>query len=109
VRDVIRSGGEWVVPSEVEAVLGDVPGVAEVAVVGIPDQRWGEIVCAVVAPQAGATITLEVLQQACDRRLAPFKRPRRLELVAELPRTPATGQIKRRLLVDQFRAIDREG
>jgi fatty-acyl-CoA synthase len=102
VNDVIRSGGEWVVPTDVERVIATVPGVAEVAVVGIPDDLWGELVCAVVAPELGAELTLAGVLSACEARLAPFQRPRRLELVHSLPRTPATGQVRRRWLAAQL-------
>jgi acyl-CoA synthetase (AMP-forming)/AMP-acid ligase II len=98
-KEVIRTGGESVAPAEVEAVLARDPGVAEVAVVGIPDAQWGEIVCAVVVPARGASPTLADLQKRCEGALAGFKKPRRLELVAALPRTPATGQVQRALIV----------
>jgi len=104
LKDVIRSGGESVAPAEVEAALARHPAVAEVAVVGIPDAQWGEIVCAVVVPAAGAAPSLADLQKCCEGRLAGFKKPRRLELVDALPRTPATGQIQRALLVQQLAA-----
>jgi acyl-CoA synthetase (AMP-forming)/AMP-acid ligase II len=101
-KEVIRSGGESVSPAEVEAALRDAAGVEEVAVVGIPDGQWGEVVCAVVVPALGATPTLERLRAHCEGKLAGFKRPRRLELVAELPRTEATGQVQRALLVERI-------
>jgi acyl-CoA synthetase (AMP-forming)/AMP-acid ligase II len=104
LRDVIRSGGETVAPAEVEAALADHPQVEELAVVGIPDERWGEVVCAVVVPRRGARPDLPALQAHCAPRLAGFKRPRRLELVDELPRTPATRQVQRALLVQQILA-----
>src|SRR5262245_27114208 len=102
IKEVIRSGGESVAPVEVEAVLSGHPYVAEVAVVGIPDPQWGEIVCAVVVPAAGGTPTLPALQKHCGGTLAAFKKPRRLELVDALPRTPATGQVQRTLLVQRL-------
>ena len=102
-KDVIRTGGESVTPGEVETALARHPGVAEVAVVGVPDAQWGEVVCAVVVP-AGAAPTLAELQRHCEDSLAPFKRPRRLELVTALPRTAATGQVQRALLVQQLAA-----
>jgi acyl-CoA synthetase (AMP-forming)/AMP-acid ligase II len=101
-KDVIRSGGESVSPAEVEAALADAPGVAEVAVVGVPDAEWGERVCAVVVPAPGATPSLETLRAHCAGRLAGFKHPRRLELVSELPRTEATRQVQRALLVERI-------
>jgi len=100
--DVIRSGGESIAPAEVEAALAGCAGVREVAVVGVPDPEWGEQVCAVVVPEPGITPTLEALRAHCDGRIAGFKRPRRLVLMAELPRTAATGQIQRALLVERI-------
>jgi acyl-CoA synthetase (AMP-forming)/AMP-acid ligase II len=104
IREVIRTGGESVAPAEVEEALRAHPSVAEVAVVGIPDPQWGEIVCAVVVPAEGAAPTLSELQKHCEDRIAGFKKPRRLELAAALPRTPATGQVQRALLVQQIQA-----
>ena len=101
-REIIRSGGETVAPTEVEAALADHPDIAEVAVVGIPDARWGEVVCAVVVPRAERVPSIEELREHCAARLAHYKQPRRVEGVAELPRTPATGQIQRNILVEQI-------
>jgi o-succinylbenzoate---CoA ligase len=96
--DTIVSGGENVSPSEVEAVLEACPGVLEAAVVGREDPQWGEAVTAVVvvAPQAG--IAESALREHCSARLAPFKVPKRVELVtAPLPRT-RSGKLLRREL-----------
>jgi fatty-acyl-CoA synthase len=102
IKELIRTGGESFAPAEVEAWLAQHPDVAEVAVVGLPDPTWGEVVCAVVVPRAGTTPSLDSLQRHCEGRLATFKKPRRLECVAELPRTAATGQVQRALLVTRF-------
>ena len=103
VRDVIRTGGESVAPSEVEAVLAGHPAVADLAVVGVPDAQWGEVVCVViVATGEGAAPSLDDLLAHCGDRLAKFKRPRRIELVDEIPRTPATNQVQRRLLIERI-------
>ena len=81
------------------------PAVAEVAVVGVPDAEWGEVVCAVVVVGAGdAASTSTALRAHCDGRLAGFKHPRRLEVVDALPRTAATGQIQRTLLVERLQS-----
>jgi acyl-CoA synthetase (AMP-forming)/AMP-acid ligase II len=102
-KEIIRTGGESVVPREVEAVLEEHPAVAEVAVVGVPDPHWGEVVCAAVVPVEGAAPpTLQDLQRHCEGRLAGFKKPRRIERVKALPRTAATGQVQRALLVQQI-------
>ncbi len=102
-RDVIRTGGETVAPPEVEAVLAALPGVADAAVVGLPDPQWGEVVCAVIVVSAGdRPPTLEAVRAHCEGRLAKYKVPRRLELLDAIPRTPATQQVQRRLLVDRL-------
>jgi acyl-CoA synthetase (AMP-forming)/AMP-acid ligase II len=97
-REVIRTGGETVAPAEVEDVLARHPAVVDVAVVGLPDATWGEVVCAVVV----GSVTLEALRAHCDGRLAPFKQPRRLEVVDEIPRTASTGQVQRRVIVERL-------
>ncbi len=98
-REIIRTGGEWVAPVEVEAALAGVAGVSEVAVVGVPDPLWGEVVCAVVVKDgSGGLVTTSTLRRHLTDRLAPHKHPRRVALLAELPRTPATGQVQRTLL-----------
>lgn len=101
-RDIIRTGGETVAPGEIEVAIATHPGVAEVAVVGVPDAQWGEIVCAVVVAVPGHEVDLEAIRAHCVDRLAAFKHPRRLELADELPRTPATGQVQRTLLVERI-------
>ena len=102
-RDVIRTGGETVAPPEVEAVLGAHPAVGEVAVVGVPDAQWGEVVTAVVVVRAGAEVPdLDALRAFCTGKLAPFKHPRRLAVVDSLPRTAATGQVQRTLIVERL-------
>jgi len=104
-RDVIRTGGETVAPAEVEAVLRDEASIADVAVVGIPDPTWGEIVCAVVVARPGHPAPdVETLRVHCGGRLAAFKHPRRVAVVDTIPRTASTGQVQRRLLVEQLAA-----
>jgi acyl-CoA synthetase (AMP-forming)/AMP-acid ligase II len=103
VKDVIRTGGESVAPTEVEAVLADHPALADVAVVGLPDPQWGEVVCAVIVVADGADApTLDVLLEHCGPRLAKFKRPRRVEVIDVIPRTPATNQVQRRLIIERI-------
>jgi acyl-CoA synthetase (AMP-forming)/AMP-acid ligase II len=80
-KELIRSGGETIAPTEVEACLASHPDVAEIAIVGLPDAQWGEVVCAVVVARAGTEPTLESLQRHCEGQLAGFKKPRRLERV----------------------------
>ncbi|GGQ33415.1 acyl-CoA synthetase (AMP-forming)/AMP-acid ligase II [Actinomadura coerulea] len=96
IKDVIITGGENVSSREVEDVLRTVPGVGEVAVVGLPDPRWGQSVCAVIVPD-GVPPREEDLVAACRARLAGFKAPRRVEFVAALPRT-GTGKVRKAAL-----------
>jgi acyl-CoA synthetase (AMP-forming)/AMP-acid ligase II len=104
-RDVIRTGGETVAPPEVEAALLAHPAVAEAAVVGLPDPAWGEVVVAVVVAHDGMPPpTLDELRAHCTGRLAAFKHPRRLEVLDSLPRTSATGQVQRPLIVERLLA-----
>jgi 2-furoate---CoA ligase len=100
VDDMIISGGENIHPVEVEEVLARHPQVRDVAVVGEPDERWGQRVVAFVVP-AGPGLTAEALDAHCTSRgeLAAFKRPRRIVFVREIPKT-ASGKILRRLLRD---------
>ncbi|GMU78446.1 MAG: AMP-dependent synthetase [Acidimicrobiia bacterium] len=103
VKDVIRTGGEAVAPNEVEGALVDHPALLDVAVVGIPDPVWGETVCAAVVVRPGASSpTLDDLRAHARDRLARFKLPRRVEVVPEIPRTAATRQVLRRLLVEEI-------
>ncbi|TDD35874.1 long-chain fatty acid--CoA ligase [Actinomadura sp. KC06] len=97
ITDMIITGGENVHPVEVENVLAEHPDVAEVAVVGVPDQRWGETVAAMVVARGGAVPTEPELIAFCRDRLAHYKCPTRVDLVGELPRTPSGKVLKRRL------------
>jgi len=100
--DLIRTGGEAVAPVEVEAVLKSCAGIAEIAIVGVPDPTWGEVVTAFVIPQNGAQVELDTLRAHCVGQLATHKHPRRLVIVDSMPKTGATGQIQRRLLLKQL-------
>ena len=96
VKDMVITGGENVYPAEVEAVLYEHPGVAEAAVIGLPDETWGERVVAVIAAD-GAEPTLDDIREHAGSRLAGYKLPRQLELVDELPRTPSGKVLKHEL------------
>ncbi|MBI5948714.1 MAG: o-succinylbenzoate--CoA ligase [Chloroflexi bacterium] len=97
--DLIVSGGENVYPAEVEAALAGHPAVRAAAVVGIPDQRWGQVVAAAVVVEPG--FDPGVLDGWLEVRLAPFKRPRRFVAVEELPMT-ANGKVQRRFVRELF-------
>jgi 2-furoate---CoA ligase len=100
VDDMIISGGENIHPVEVEEILARHPMVGEVAVIGEPDEKWGERVVAFVVPSQSG-LTAAALDHHCRESadLASFKRPRRVVFVKELPKT-ASGKILRRLLRD---------
>jgi acyl-CoA synthetase (AMP-forming)/AMP-acid ligase II len=101
VKDLIITGGENVSPAEVEAVLRAHPDVADVAVIGTPHPRWGEQVTAVVVRRSGAALDGEALGAFAGTRLAGFKRPRRIEFVAALPRN-AYNKVQTHLLRAQL-------
>ena len=108
-KDVIITGGENVYSPEVEEAVGGLDAVAACAVVGVPDDRWGEAVCAVVVPRSGATLTLEAIQDFVRGRLAGYKMPRRLVVVNELP-ILASGKVdKKRLRAELGSAIEAHG
>ena len=100
LKDMIISGGENVYPAEVESVLYDHRSIAEVAVIGAPDERWGERVVAVVALKPGGALDLDELRDFASDRLARFKLPLELRVVEALPRN-TTGKV----LKESLRAL----
>lgn len=96
-KDMIISGGENIYPAEVEQVLYRHPAIADVAVIGVPDTRWGEVPMAVVVPRPGAAVTAEEIAAHCQGQLARYKIPRRVETVDVLPRNAAGKVLKREL------------
>jgi fatty-acyl-CoA synthase/long-chain acyl-CoA synthetase len=96
-KDVIKSGGVNIYPVEIEEALLGHPAVADVAVVGIPDETWGEAVHAVVVPQHADQATSDVLLGHCRERLAGYKLPKSFEYRSELPRN-ANGKVLKRVL-----------
>jgi len=101
-KDVVISGGENVYPAEVEAQIVEHPSVVEVAVIGLPHEKWGEGVAAVVVGRQGSELTLDGLREFLDGRLARYKLPLFLLMVDSLPRNPA-GKVLKYLLREQFR------
>jgi acyl-CoA synthetase (AMP-forming)/AMP-acid ligase II len=95
LKDLIISGGENIYSPEVERVLAEHPSVMEVAIIGVPDERWGETVKAVVALNPGAEATEEELIAWCRESLASFKCPTSVDILEALPRNP-TGKILKR-------------
>lgn len=94
LKDMVISGGENVYPAEVEGVLYKHESIAEVAVLGLPDEKWGEAVTAVVALHEGKSLTLEELRAFAEPYLAKYKLPLRLHVVDALPRNPAGKVLK---------------
>jgi bile acid-coenzyme A ligase len=103
--DLIISGGANVYPAEVEAVLGQLPAVRDVAVIGLPDEDWGRRVHAVIELEADAVPpSTHSIEQHCALHLAPYKRPKSYEFVAALPRNEA-GKLRRSQLVADRAAV----
>lgn len=92
LKDMYISGGENVYPAEIENLLYGIEGIAEVAVIGVPDAQWGETGCAVVVPKPGYEISLETLLGHCRGQLATYKHPAQLFIMEALPRN-ATGKV----------------
>lgn len=97
LKDMFKSGGESVFPAEIERELGRLDGVAEVAVIGVPDKKWGEVGCAIIVPKTGRDISLEMIQSHLSDRLARYKIPKSLKLLETLPRN-ALGKIDKKAL-----------
>jgi acyl-CoA synthetase (AMP-forming)/AMP-acid ligase II len=99
--DMIISGGVNIYPAEIEAVLTTHPAVADVAVIGVPDDYWGESVKAVVELRPSASASAEELITFCGERLADYKKPRSVDFVDELPRNPA-GKLLKTLIREPY-------
>ncbi|MGY2876439.1 fatty-acyl-CoA synthase [Marmoricola sp. URHA0025 HA25] len=106
LKDMIISGGENVYPAEVERALADLPGLGDIAVIGVPDEKWGEAVVAIVSLEPGASITLDDVRDHAAKHLARYKLPSRLMVVEAVPRN-ASGKLDKgsiRRLVDETSA-----
>ena len=99
-KELIIRGGENIYPPEVEEFLHHHPDVAEVAVAGLPDAKYGEVVAAWVVPRTGATVTPDDLKRYCQGQIAYFKVPQYLTIVESLPRT-VTGKIRKHVLKEK--------
>lgn len=107
IKDMIISGGENIYPIEVENALASHPAVGEVAVIGVPDQRWGESVKAVVVLKHGASATADQLVAHARRAIAGYKVPRSVDFVASLPRNASGKVLKRDLRAPYWTGHDR--
>jgi fatty-acyl-CoA synthase len=99
-KELIIRGGENIYPPEVEEFLHRHPAVAEVAVAGLPDAKYGEVVSAWVVPKSGESVTADDLRRYCEGQIAHFKIPRYIMIVDALPRT-VTGKIRKHVLQEQ--------
>ncbi len=99
-KDMYISGGENVYPAEVERVLRDHPDIEDVAVVGLPDEDWGEVGVAYIIVKSGGRCSLESLWELCEGRLAKFKWPKRMVVCEDFPRT-SLGKVRKGVLTEQ--------
>ena len=102
LKDMVISGGENIYPAEVESVLYGHDDIVEVAVIGLPDSRWGEAVTAVAVLRPDATLNLDALRDYAGEKLARYKLPTHLHCIDALPRNPA-GKVQKFLLKEKFR------
>ena len=97
LKDMIVSGGENVYPAEIEQVIVQIPGIDEVSVIGIPDEKWGEVPKAYIVSKRGNPPTDEDIIQFCRKHLAGFKVPRHIERIDDLPKNPSGKVLKKKL------------
>jgi len=108
IKDMVISGGENIYPAEVENVLLAIPGVADAAVIGVPDERWGETVKAIVVRAPDASLERASIIAFCRERLAHYKCPTSVDFVATLPRNPSGKVLKRELREPYWRDRQRQ-
>jgi len=100
LKDMIISGGENIYPAEIESVIIGIPGVSEVAVIGLTDEKWGEIACAIVVADQ-SEVSEQQIVEFCGTRLARYKLPKKVIFAEAIPHNP-TGKILKRVLRDQY-------
>jgi acyl-CoA synthetase (AMP-forming)/AMP-acid ligase II len=108
VKDMIITGGENVYPAEVESAIYGHPDVLEVAVIGVPDAKWGEAVKAVCAPKPGATIEADSIINWTRERIAGFKVPKTIDVIAALPRNASGKVLRKDLRAPYWVGFDRQ-
>ncbi len=108
LKDMIVSGAENVYPAEIERVLERFPGIAEVAVIGIPDEQWGEAVKAIVVAQPGAALSADEIIDFAGTQVARFKCPKSVDIVDAIPRNPAGKILKRELRAPYWEGHERK-
>jgi acyl-CoA synthetase (AMP-forming)/AMP-acid ligase II len=87
-KDMVVSGGTNIFSKEVEEVIDQHPAVLESAVIGVPDEHWGEVVKPIVVLKEGATLSEDELLECCKNRMGSYKKPKSVDFVKELPRNP---------------------
>ena len=97
---MIISGGENIYPAEIESVIIGIPGVSEVAVIGLADEKWGEIACAIVVADQ-SEVSEQHIVEFCGTRLARYKLPKKVIFAEAIPHNP-TGKILKRVLREQY-------
>jgi fatty-acyl-CoA synthase len=97
IKDMFISGGENVYPAEIEDVVASLDDVGLCAVIGVPDERWGEVGLALVVPRPGRTVDAAQVADFCRQRLARYKVPRRVDIVDALPLSPQGKVLKKEL------------
>ncbi len=107
IKDMVVSGGENIYPVEVENALAKLDVVVDVAVIGIPDEKFGEALLAFVVTKTGTTLTVEEMVTFCRDKIAGYKIPRKLEVVDELPRNPSGKILKKLLREPYWKGVDR--
>jgi len=107
IKDMIVSGGENVYPAEVESAIMGFPGVADVAVIGVPDDKWGEAVKALIVPAAGAAIEAADVVAWARERIAAYKAPKSIDFIDALPRNPSGKVLRRELRAPYWEGRDR--
>jgi O-succinylbenzoate-CoA ligase len=100
LKDMIISGGENIYPAEIESVIIGIPGVSEVAVIGLADEKWGEIACAIVVADQ-SEVSEQHIVEFCGTRLARYKLPKKVIFAEAIPHNP-TGKILKRVLREQY-------
>jgi fatty-acyl-CoA synthase len=106
LKDMIISGGANIYPAEIERAIETHPAVVGVAVIGVPDPKWGEVGKAIVELKSGASLTIEELQSFLKQRLGKFKIPKYLAVIESLPRTPASEKIQKFILKERYGNAD---
>ena len=100
-KDIIISGGENISSVQVESVISKLPGILDVAVIGVPDEKWGETPKAIVSLRPGAELTEEQIIEHCKKNLASFKKPTSVEFTENLPKT-ASGKVRKNELREKY-------